>query len=526
MSDQYYDKTSLLLPMNSVTGFVDQSPVQKSVTVTNAVISSASSQYYGYAGYFDGTSDYLRVSYSAFTFGYKDFTIEFWINLQAHTGYPFIMASGYYAGTNGFYITADGASTSWGGTGVLSFSGATDVLNRGYVTSTTPIRTYGWKHIAITRQGIYTRLFVDGTLESTHTAAGIAYYYYDGSPGISKAAETDGANDGMFMSDVRITIGVARYTATFTAPSALHLPLSIIGTVKDIENNDAVRRVISFPRYAVTRAREVMSSILCRLDTDTYAAQTVLALPMNGSNNGTTFTDWSPTPKTVTRYNAVTSTTQSNYYGSSGYFDGVGDYLTVPAGSTWSWGTADFCVEVWVYPTYRGAIPTIIFSSGGPSSPLWYSVRFQILSTGYPQMFVSTDGGYNATGYATSSVTAPLNTWVHIAGVRYGNNIYIYVDGVQRGSAAISGTIYYGVLNAPHIGVGQDYSVAYFYGYLQDLRITKGVARYTADFTPPTKLGMPGYKFANCVDTEYTVICAEDAAVDVFAPLIERVNPA
>ena len=93
---------------------------------------------------------------------------------------------------------------------------------------------------------------------------------------------------------------------------------------------------------------------------DPFAANLVLALPMNGSNGGTTFTDQSATikgsgsAKAITRTNAVTSTTQSNYYGSSGYYDANSSRLQVANSSDFDFGSGDYTIEVWVYPTDSG----------------------------------------------------------------------------------------------------------------------------------------------------------------------------
>ena len=90
--------------------------------------------------------------------------------------------------------------------------------------------------------------------------------------------------------------------------------------------------------------------------TDSNSSLIVLAIPMDGANNDTTFTDKSATikgsgsAKTITRYgDTKTSTAQSKYYGSSGYFDGTGDYLQVANNVDLQFGTGDFTIEGWFY---------------------------------------------------------------------------------------------------------------------------------------------------------------------------------
>ena len=102
---------------------------------------------------------------------------------------------------------------------------------------------------------------------------------------------------------------------------------------------------------------------------DQYASSLVLAVPMNGANNGTTFTDESAIIKGSGTAKAITSngstqtlTAQSKFYGSSGFFNnGDSDNLTIPATSDLqvSAGT-DFTVEMWVYVTSYGTYNNVI----------------------------------------------------------------------------------------------------------------------------------------------------------------------
>jgi len=84
--------------------------------------------------------------------------------------------------------------------------------------------------------------------------------------------------------------------------------------------------------------------------TDPDFASVVLLLHCNGSNGGTTFTDNSSYGRAMTANgNAQTSTAQSKFNGSSGLFDGAGDYLTASASSDFTFGTGDYTIESWVY---------------------------------------------------------------------------------------------------------------------------------------------------------------------------------
>lgn len=214
---------------------------------------------------------------------------------------------------------------------------------------------------------------------------------------------------------------------------------------------------------------------------DPYYANVSLLLPMNGANNGTVFTDYSPTPKTITRYGGTkTVTAQSKYYGSSGYFDGSGDYLAFSGSSAWQFGTGDFTAEAWVRPIGSGAGDQVLFG-GFATNP---DMLFFMTGLGI------TPALWDGTTQRTSSLSLTAGVWGHVAFSRAGGVLKIFVGGVT-GFSMTGHTINFGdASSAVYLGAnnGTDRS---FGGYLQDLRITKGIARYTADFTPPPRM-LPG----------------------------------
>lgn len=197
---------------------------------------------------------------------------------------------------------------------------------------------------------------------------------------------------------------------------------------------------------------------------------------MSGANNGTEFPDYSPVPKTATVFgDAKTVTTKSKYYGRSGYFDGTGDYLTIPTHPDFDFGTGDFSVECWFNPAVLNT--AYVFSIGAWG--VYISSNGQILLW---------DGSVNVISSTTGNIT--VGVWRHLALTRSGTNVKLFVDGTQRGATATRST------NFENIGIGVAIRPAsgegsLLTGHIQDLRITKGVARYTANFTPPTQLYIP-----------------------------------
>lgn len=213
---------------------------------------------------------------------------------------------------------------------------------------------------------------------------------------------------------------------------------------------------------------------------DTLYPSVALLLHCDGSNGSTTFTDSSPTPKTVTANGgAQISTAQSKFGGSSMYFDGTGDYLSVPASSAFQFGTGDFTIEAWVYLTATpGAQGAHIFGMQEYGDGSDYV--FLITSDRTLSFYLSTE----VANVATSTATVPLNSWCHVAVTRSGTTFAVFIDGVgASGSSALSTEVPYAV--AYSIGADQNGDESNFTGYIDDLRITKGVARYTGNFTPP-----------------------------------------
>ena len=214
-----------------------------------------------------------------------------------------------------------------------------------------------------------------------------------------------------------------------------------------------------------------------------YADNVSLLLNGNGIDGSTTFTDSSSYGHTVTANgDAGISTTQSKFGGASMYFDGSGDYLATGPDSSLSLDSGDFTVEAFIYATsLPSGISPIVSSRAVPSvSDLYWA--FSVRSTGQLEFQSRNTTQYFARS-ATSAITT--NTWYHVAAARQNNIITVYVNGVAGPTTVDDGGIN---LSESYAGVGVfNYTgyVAYFPGYIDDLRITKGVARYTDDFTPP-----------------------------------------
>ena len=175
---------------------------------------------------------------------------------------------------------------------------------------------------------------------------------------------------------------------------------------------------------------------------------------------------------------AQISTSVKKYGTGSMKFDGSGDCLDSQSTPNLALTTGDFTIEQWVYWDSSKASIQIIFD--------W---RPASTNGVYPMLYINTDGTLNyyvssTVRITTSAITA--NTWTYVGVVRYSGTTKIYVNGTQSGSSYTDANNY--LQSRVRIG-NSGFSLADgfdFKGYIDDLRITKGYARYTSNFTAPT----------------------------------------
>ena len=221
---------------------------------------------------------------------------------------------------------------------------------------------------------------------------------------------------------------------------------------------------------------------------DPYYGNVTLLLRMDGANASTTFTDTSPNPKAITAVgNAQISTSQSKYGGSSGYFDGTGDYLTVANSSDNAFGLGDFTIECWVnFSALPGSnlnmsIANTMTSISAATFTMWWIGINN--NAGTNRLYLGRHG--NGAVFAYVNWTPSLNTWYHIAATRSsGSVIGLFINGVSQ-SVATSGSNWANDFSATGIlAIGEVATALQFNGYIDEFRLTKGVARYTTSFTP------------------------------------------
>jgi len=172
--------------------------------------------------------------------------------------------------------------------------------------------------------------------------------------------------------------------------------------------------------------------------------------------------------------NAQVSTSVKKFGTGSIYLDGNGDYLSTPDNPSLQLGTGNFTIECWVYPLSvngSNANPLINKLNGGSN-------------TGWLLGMSSTSLWQFSTGSSVivRAGAVSLNTWTHLAAVRSSGTTTLYVNGTSVGSTATA----FNFTDTVPLRIGWESSFVYCNAYVDDLRITKGYARYTSNFTPPT----------------------------------------
>jgi len=228
-----------------------------------------------------------------------------------------------------------------------------------------------------------------------------------------------------------------------------------------------------------------------------------LLLHGDGANGTTSFIESSAVPKALAAGgNAGISTAQSRFGGSSILFDGVRDYVFLPADLALAMKSSDFTIEMWVHKLGNNANFSRLWNVDGD---MYADVNLSIDPSGKLVSYGSSNGSsWNAWAFATG-VAVPDGAWKHIALVRLGGTVTLYVDGsgtvltTALGTAALHDGGYAHVIGGQSTGVDRAFN-----GYIDEVRITKGVARYAANFTPPAQAFLGGAPALDPNETGHT----------------------
>lgn len=311
-----------------------------------------------------------------------------------------------------------------------------------------------------------------------------AYYVliYRGCDGVIKRSTTASATASATASgftkdqDSRFIIAVAQDRdpngALSTPPSNFTLRCADISTyfsfgVSDIAASEYDGNSVTATLWASRYGGRLTLLELVESTADPY---TMLLLHANGTNGSTVFTDSSSYHRTGTAYdNAQLSTAQAKFGASSILLDGNGDYIEFPASADWAL-PGDFTLECWYRP--NGSISKNDFLLCNVASSGFFVIA------GASNLYLYY--GDRSTLLLSGAVTWSANTWHHIAVSRTGTTGKLFVNGAQVASATL--TTSFGGGAAFRVGNVSTYSPN---GNIDEVRVTKGVGRYTAAFTPP-----------------------------------------
>ncbi len=202
-------------------------------------------------------------------------------------------------------------------------------------------------------------------------------------------------------------------------------------------------------------------------------------------NDNAAFADSSPSSHSVTNSGVQLDTVNKKFGTGSAYFQGS-SYLSTPDSNDWTFGTNDFTIDSWVKANTGTGAKHIASQHANSSNyhQLWWNASNHKISMRW------VTGGTNRGWYdTTGGVWMGGGGWYHIAFVRQSSNAYIFVNGVSLPLTVINPFGNIGDIAAPYV-IGTDYHygspLEYWNGWIDEARISKGVARWTSDFTPPT----------------------------------------
>jgi hypothetical protein len=386
----------------------------------------------GGSGYFVSNSDYLALTGNSVNVGSSDFSLEAWI-------YVADRSSTYYIfGGQSDRATLSGSSYNFhltNSNGYLSAELYIGSGNANFVSSSAPPLN-AWSHVVLARTGGTASMFLNGIQVATNTGLGTGAVNNGSTtflPAIGSNATGNATTFTGYISNLRFIIGSGGYNATsstITVPTAL------------VTNSANTKLLANFTNAGIFDSA-------AKNDLQTVG-------------------------------NAQVSTTQAKWGTTSMAFDGTGDYIVNPSSALVSaWGSGDFTVEGWYYSNNLTNTP-----------PLWMNSTSN--SDGMSGCYVYATGSVAFGKIGVNEITSATGVWSnsqwnHLAVVRSGATVYIYVNGVSVASGAAS--TYVETTTVKPITLGRNYQTAsiYYNGYIDDFRVTKGYARYPSGttFTPP-----------------------------------------
>lgn len=427
--DQYAKLVIHAEGVNDGTTFTDSSLTGHSITAVGVANTSSDQKKFGNTSLELAGSGYISVPHSdEFNFGTTDWTIDFWVYNSSDCSRTVMSKK---TGSRGWELNI---GVSSGGSCLCQFSG----FDNNQVEALTfyawiPASTSSWYHLALMRNGTQYKIYYNGlyytTTVSVNTGVSIDTTY-----SLKIGYGLYEYNFNGFIDEVRFSVGIARWTSMFTAPTA------------EFSNDTGTSLLFHF----------------------------------NGTNYSTTFTE--ATGKSVTRSGDIRLTTSYKKFGTaSANFDGTNDYLILSDSADFDFGSGDFDIAVWLYPTiltgtWRGIVVHRTEYNDDYAFGLWQN-------TDYLTFEYTLDGTtISSVDFTAKKLT--INSWNFVAISRKGSRLYCNINGVVQ-VATISSSAFYN--SSENLLIGFAYNRTYYYkGYMDDLKILKGSTVFADEFTPYT----------------------------------------
>jgi len=288
---------------------------------------------------------------------------------------------------------------------------------------------------------------------------------------VSEELEAD-LNQKMFPNYFTSTSKIYLHTSEMPTPDVLVTSNLVPGWALVSENLGTVTNN-TIPTYKTTTLNP---DITLPNIGDAYAENVGILMNFEGDDGSTNFVE--NTGKTISSINNVTMETEQKKFGnSSAYFAGTdSSSFVIDNAPTLS---DKFTLEMWIYPTGAPGQNNGIFDNrNGVNNPNGFILGYS--NTG--ALWCKYHGAYDDLPVNQAYVT--YNEWQHIALVRDGNNLSMFKNGVK----VLENTNFTRTFNNNYGLVGRAVDLSYgFQGYMDDLRVTNNVARYTTDFSVPTE---------------------------------------
>ena len=425
---------TVTIPSNNNNTFKDSSTNNFTITRTGTPTQGTFTPFSqtGWSGYFNGSSNIVNTTSTAFTFGTADFTVEYWVN-YAVINNTYNALCGSAGGSSGFaFGLANGAGQLY----------ITTSAN-GYPSTGTGLLVNQWYHVAFVRISGTVKYYINGVLNyTTSIPTDIT------ETGFSIArSKSNVFPSTVHVSNLRVVKGTGIYTAAFTPPTA---PLTAISGTSLLTLQSNYFKDNSSNNFAITAT---------------------------GTPSIQAFSPFAP----AAAYSTAT-------VGGSGLFNGSTDWLHLPANSALEFGGGDFTVEFWFY-TSTTARQWFIHAA----TDYWLGLDYNSTSTNKLGLWASSNGSgwdlinSDGGGNGICATTLPLNQWNHIAVARSGNVWKLFLNGIQDLSITVAGSIVDRSSQIKVIGSWAASSHQYpINGYMSNFRAIKGTAVYTSNFTPST----------------------------------------